>query len=1156
MRFRDRLKKFRLRDDDVTTPMPLFHRTYDSTGVRFSTTETDLELLEQGRGERRVQEQYIILRMLLEEGVAYEVPGGFSIHAKDAVALQDDIPEILQLPERFPGTFAIQITGNTTSSRFNVDLRPEISGHSVRLSRRGAVLEIGPEEHYLLWPRALMAIEAVERFHAIPPDQRTEAQRVKLVAALQRSKLISSGDAPDDPPLDFSLGHLEREKFSTLEATRVGLLVKEHKDGSLGVTPDLGPGINHELASKRFHHLRSEGHGGVIRIENQFVVFDEDQRRGIEQILAKPTIPATQRELFYKAPGDFYSPEYVDVDTSFGVHVEGVGIIVPETFANAAEHGLSWFGDVTTVHPTEVLNQLIATLPELDNAEQAIAAAKEREQTTVAISDEVVDIADSAMVEETLANIRTDLLDKALIEAEEEFTAVDEALAELLGASEQVQVGLHIADSTDAHVDLSAELQNVTLKQPVDYGSLRRAPLPHQRDGINWLMRLMTASLDGSANSDRVQGGLLADDMGLGKTYMALVAIAEFNKLLRKRNDLRPTLAVMPVALLENWKDEVAHTFARNPFSEIVVLHGSQDLDRFRIDGGRKETIARSTQLTDEGRLRDEEIRFSLKVGEAHGDSRLDQPGRLILTNYETLSSYQLSLSQVDWGCVIFDEAQTIKNPDTLVTRAAKGLKAHFKLLATGTPIENSMLDFWCLMDAAQPGLLGSWADFRKQWVTPMQLAETTTDRVAIGEELRSLVGEFMLRRVKEDHLKELPPKTIYGPEGGPEQTKDESLGVVMPPEQQSAYDGVLRDYQTQKLSGNAALKAIQNLRSVSLHPYAQRKEDIRSLDTSSGFDLSARMIAMTKVLDRVRDADEKAIVFISDRTVQRQLSLWLSERYSISVDVVNGETKAIQTSRSPSRKQIIENFEARSGFGVIIMSPLAVGVGITVVGANHAIHLERHWNPAKEAQATDRIYRIGQTRPVHVYLPMALHPHETSFDINLDRLLQQKTDLRDSIVVPESSSEGELHRVMSSESGEAPAPISTPAAPRASLAESPEPPPEPESAATPPAAISAKATAVISSPVFSRMRELNSKISISSEQIARALDRLLDAPGNKITASDLSTALGIPARRSRGAIAPLRSLLNVEGYEVISVVDSMITLDIDLLHEQFGIDQ
>src|SRR5690625_7488829 len=118
--------------------------------------------------------------------------------------------------------------------------------------------------------------------------------------------------------------------------------------------------------------------------------------------------------------------------------------------------------------------------------------------------------------------------------------------------------------------------------------------------------------------------------------------------------------------------------------------------------------------------------------------------------------------------------------------------------------------------------------------------------------------------------------------------------------------------------------------------------------------------------------------------------------------------------------------FEYKYVFIVIIKAPLAVGVGLTVVGANHAIHVERHWNPAKEAQATDRIYRIGQKRPVHVYLPMALHPHETSFDINLDRLLQQKTDLRDSIVVPESSSEGELHRVMSSESGEAPAPIIT----------------------------------------------------------------------------------------------------------------------------------
>src|SRR5699024_2992993 len=169
MRFSERFKRFSFRKDDLDRPMPLFHATFDSSGIRFTTAETELSLLRQGKGQRSVQEQYIVLRMLLEEGIAYEMPGGFGINAEEAVALPEDIPEILRLPKRFPGTCTIQITGNTTSARFNVNLRPEMSGHSLSLKRRGAVLEIGPEEQYLLWPRALIAIEAVERFHPIPP---------------------------------------------------------------------------------------------------------------------------------------------------------------------------------------------------------------------------------------------------------------------------------------------------------------------------------------------------------------------------------------------------------------------------------------------------------------------------------------------------------------------------------------------------------------------------------------------------------------------------------------------------------------------------------------------------------------------------------------------------------------------------------------------------------------------------------------------------------------------------------------------------------------------------------------------------------------------------------------------------------------------------
>ncbi|MET0885090.1 MAG: C-terminal helicase domain-containing protein, partial [Mycetocola sp.] len=128
---------------------------------------------------------------------------------------------------------------------------------------------------------------------------------------------------------------------------------------------------------------------------------------------------------------------------------------------------------------------------------------------------------------------------------------------------------------------------------------------------------------------------------------------------------------------------------------------------------------------------------------------------------------------------------------------------------------------------------------------------------------------------------------------------------------------------------------------------------------------------------------------------------------------VVNGQTNAVSARGGSTRRSLIREFEQVEGFNVIIMSPLAVGVGLTVVGANHAIHLERHWNPAKEAQAPDRIYRIGQKKAVHVYLPMAFHPHLQSFDVNLDTLLRQKTDLKDSVIVPEAVSERELMATM-----------------------------------------------------------------------------------------------------------------------------------------------
>lgn len=191
-------------------------------------------------------------------------------------------------------------------------------------------------------------------------------------------------------------------------------------------------------------------------------------------------------------------------------------------------------------------------------------------------------------------------------------------------------------------------------------------------------------------------------------------------------------------------------------------------------------------------------------------------------------------------------------------------------------------------------------------------------------------------------------------------------------------------------------------MRNISLHPHSVRADD--RLSAGSQEEDSARIAATFNILDSIRDKNEKAIVFVINKWVQRRLAQWIHARYGIQPSIVNGETKAMATKSRASRRDLVQEFQARPGFGVIIMSPLAAGTGLTVTAANHAIHLERHWNPAKEAQATDRIYRIGQTKDVHIYLPMAIYPDESipSFDLTLHQLLEQKTDLKDAVIVPE----------------------------------------------------------------------------------------------------------------------------------------------------------
>ena len=201
-------------------------------------------------------------------------------------------------------------------------------------------------------------------------------------------------------------------------------------------------------------------------------------------------------------------------------------------------------------------------------------------------------------------------------------------------------------------------------------------------------------------------------------------------------------------------------------------------------------------------------------------------------------------------------------------------------------------------------------------------------------------------------------------------------------------------------------LQAIARLRDISLCPFLGREKtkNYPLGDPDLFFGSSARLMRTRKILDEVRAKGEKALIFVESRTLQLLLRTFLEKAYGVQVQPpINGTTQAV------ARQKMVDQFNGAPGFQVLLLSPEAAGVGLNITGANHVIHLSRCWNPAKEDQATDRAYRIGQKKAVTVYLPMAVDtdfPEEASFDLNLDALLQYKRDLSRSALYPTEASE------------------------------------------------------------------------------------------------------------------------------------------------------
>lgn len=472
----------------------------------------------------------------------------------------------------------------------------------------------------------------------------------------------------------------------------------------------------------------------------------------------------------------------------------------------------------------------------------------------------------------------------------------------------------------------------------------------HQLEGLAWMQHLLALA------PDKCRGALLADDMGLGKTLQILSLVARMRE---EDPDTPPALVVAPLSLLENWKEE-AEKFLEPGALKILTAYG-EGLAGLRVDRA----------SVDEQLRREGLVRFLRPDWRGDAD--------LVLTTYETLRDLEFSFAREKWSVMVCDEAQKIKNPNAAMTRAAKKQQANFRIACTGTPVENSLVDLWCLFDFVQPGLLGALNEFCATYRRPIE-AKSDDDRAKV-EELRRVITPQLLRRMKADVATDLKAKVV----------DESSRSLDMSTFQRGLYVGAIDAFRRAGAAPGSHLALLHKLRLLCSDPDESAGSAYDPVESYRA--RSPKLDWLIDVLEAIRDRDEKAIIFCEFKAIQRLIKHYVQEAFRVPVKIINGDTTALANAVD-SRQKMIRSFQEQPGFGVIVLSPVAVGFGVNMQAANHVIHFTRTWNPAKEDQATDRAYRIGQTRDVFVYYPTVSAGDFKTFDVKLDELLERKRSL------------------------------------------------------------------------------------------------------------------------------------------------------------------
>jgi len=371
-----------------------------------------------------------------------------------------------------------------------------------------------------------------------------------------------------------------------------------------------------------------------------------------------------------------------------------------------------------------------------------------------------------------------------------------------------------------------------------------------------------------------------------------------------------------------------------------------------------------------------------VEVHRYHGGGRsiVDTTG-FVLTTYGTMRLDANELAGVDWDLVVADEAQHVKNPRSDTARALRRITASARVALTGTPVENNLSELWAILDWTTPGLLGSLGEFRARWAQPVE----SGDRFA-ADQLTRLITPFLLRRRKSDPgiAPELPPKT------------ETDRPVALTREQAGLYEAVVRETMAQirETSGmqrkGLVLKLLTALKQVCNHPAQYLGEKDGVLSGRSG-----KLELLDELVDTIRAEGGGLLVFTQYVTMARLLARHLGER-GVPTQLLHGGTPVRQ------RDELVRTFQESEEPPVFLLSLKAAGTGLNLTRADHVVHYDRWWNPAVEAQATDRAYRIGQDRPVQVHRFIA----EGTLEDRIATMLEAKKDLADAVLGKQDGAE------------------------------------------------------------------------------------------------------------------------------------------------------